>query len=160
MATTSPEAQELGAQAIGRGGLRAARWLEAHSVPTDLVATNVHAGLPGSNTTEHRQFWISGYAQRRVLLEGWAYIPPESVGRQSNTLTNSPGGGPFWEPEKLRLNDEAIARPTIDKIELLHERYGVDWLFVDRRYPSDVQGLAQVADLRYERGQYAVFSVD
>ncbi len=60
---------------IGPGGIKAATWLKEHSNPDQLVATNTHTWRAAT-----RNFWVSGYTERRVLVEGWAYIAPEAVG--------------------------------------------------------------------------------
>ncbi len=147
-------------QMIPDGGIPAARWLRAHSTPDQLVATNVHTPTALGNPENHRTFWIAGYAERRVLVEGWAYIPPESVGLPSNEETNSRfGGGEFWDPGKLRLNDEVFAHPTRENIAELHERYGVDWLFVDRTRKPDLSRLRKLADRQYLGRRFLVFRI-
>ena len=94
----------------------------------------------------HRHFWISAYTERRVLVEGWAYIPPESVGLPSNSETNSSNGPPtFWKPERLRLNDEVFEAPTAQNVAELHDRYGVDWLFAERQRKPDIARLDKLA---------------
>ncbi len=154
---SSPRGPAPNPQIIGPGGLKAARWLEAHSTPDDLVATNVHTRTPGRN--DFRSFWVAGYAERRVLVEGWAYVPPEAVGEPSNEITNRPTRPPYWDRAKLRLNDQVFNHPTEANIARLHERYGVDWLFADRRENPDLEGLAEVAEQRFRAGAYTVFEI-
>ena len=77
------------------------------------------SGTRGS-LCDSRSFWLSAYAERSVLVEGWAFAP-----RQAGGL------GPFWDPVKLAVNDEAITAAPDEALEALRA-YGVDWLVVDR----------------------------
>ena len=155
---TSSRAQAPNPQLIGPGGLQSARWLEEHSTPDDLVATDMHSLRPGRH--DFRNFWLAGYAQRRILVEGWAYVPPESVGEPSNKITNLPTRPPFWDRAKLRLNDQVFSHPTAAGVARLHDKYGVDWLFADRREKPDLAGLARVAKQRFRAGGYTVYEID
>ena len=137
-------------------GLAAARWLRAHSSPDDLVATNMHTRQPWSAPTNHRQFWLSAFAERRVLVEGWAYIPPESVGLPSNARTNASGGAPFWRPRLLRLNDQLFRHATPAIANTIRRRYGVRWLFADRRRQVDLGLLRRVATVAHHDGRFWV----
>ena len=144
---------------IKPGGIEAARWLRDHSTPDDLVATNAHTVGPRGAANDFRHFWMSGYSERRMLVEGWAYIPPESVGLPSNEITNRSSGAPFWKPEMLRLNDEVFTRPTRSNIAELHDRYGVDWLFVDKLRRPDLPGLDRLATKRVDQRFFAVYEI-
>lgn len=143
---------------IAGGGIDAARWLRAHSSPNDLAATNAHCTQGPVPDCERRNFWIAGYAERRVLVEGWAYVAPQSVGQPSNELTNS-AAPPFWDEQRLEDNDRAFERPTPENIARLRDVYGVDWLFVDLRFPADLDRLEQVADLKFRGRGHAVLKV-
>jgi hypothetical protein len=70
--------QRITNEAIPSDGIVAARWLRDHSDPTDLVATNLHCRGPVDHPVvcDARHFWVSGYSERRVLVEGWAYTQP------------------------------------------------------------------------------------
>jgi hypothetical protein len=143
---------------IGRGGVEAARFLRDHSDPDELVATNAHcAGLPRPDC-DRRNFWIAGYTERRVLVEGWAYIAPEVVGVESTPQSNS-SKSEFWDLQRLTDNDAAFIDPTAESVGLLADEYDVRWLFVDKRFRHDLRGLKAVADLRFQSGRYAVFEV-
>ena len=65
----------------------------------------------------------------------------------------------YWRPEIYRDNQRAFNRPSDRTVGRLRDRYGVSWLFVDKRFRADLDGLRAVADLRYERGDYAVFRI-
>ncbi len=146
-----------GVPTIGDDGIQAAEWLHDHSAPDDLVATNVHARSPLRKTPDYRDFWISAYAQRHILVEGWAYIPAAVVGLPSSADAERDVDTFFWDPALLRQNDEAIAHPTAQKLAALHQKYGVDWLFVDTRRPADLAALSALADRRFRTPDYWVF---
>jgi hypothetical protein len=154
-----PSATGYGSPVIAPGGIQAARWLRAHSEPQDLVATNAHCRLPGVDAScDHRHFWIAGHSERRVLVEGWAYIAPETVGAPSTDLTNL-ATGPFWDPERLYDNDQAFTAPSAETLERLRGHGDVRWLFVDTRYPVRVRALDDLAQLRFTVGRYRIYEV-
>jgi hypothetical protein len=144
---------------IGPGGIAAARFVRQHSQPDELIATNAHCiGLPVPDC-DRRNFWIAAYAERRVLVEGWAYIDPQVVGLPSTDLNNS-GYLPFWDPELLAANDAAITRPSPATIATLRDDHGVDWLVVDRRYRADLPGIRRMlGQPRFKGGLYSVFDL-
>lgn len=144
---------------IGPGGVATARFVRAHSQPDELIATNAHCiGLPVPDC-DRRNFWIAAYAERRVLVEGWAYIDPLVVGLPSTDLNNS-AYLPFWDPELLEANDAAITRPSPETISTLRDEFGVDWLVVDRRYRADLPGIRrELGQPRFKRGLYSVFDL-
>ncbi|MER7606566.1 hypothetical protein [Nocardioides sp. NPDC127503] len=144
---------------IGPGGVAAARFVREHSQPDELIATNAHCiGLPVPDC-DRRNFWIAAYAERRVLVEGWAYIDPLVVGLPSTDLNNS-AYLPFWDPELLAANDAAIRHPSKATLAKLRDEHGVDWLVVDRRYRADLPGLRrEVGQPRFKGGLYSVFDL-
>jgi hypothetical protein len=148
-------AQRPEPEVIGEGGLEAARWLRAHTATNDLVATNAHCRSPrGSQIScDARNFWIAAYAERRVLVEGWSFIWRSSAPDADIVV------GPFWDAAKQRANDSAFHRPTERSVQRLKEKYGVQWLFVDRRFPADAARLKAVSRVTYERGDYIVLSL-
>jgi hypothetical protein len=152
--------REAATDIIGPGGVAAARFVRGHSQPDELIATNAHCiGLPVPDC-DRRNFWIAAYAERRVLVEGWAYIDPLVVGQPSTDLNNS-AYLPFWDPELLEANDAAITNPSPTTIATLRDDHGVDWLVVDRRYRADLPGLRrELGQPRFKRGLYSVFDLD
>jgi hypothetical protein len=154
----TPAATSAGQPMIAPGGLQAARWLRDHSSPDDLVATNAHCTRGPGRHCERRNFWIAGYTERHVLVEGWAYVAPESVGLPSNDVTNSQRP-PFWDEQRLADNDRAFRHPSPAALHRLHASYGVDWLFVDLRYPARLDRLEKGARLVFQDGRYAVLRV-
>jgi hypothetical protein len=127
----------------------AARWVRDHSRPGDVVATNVHCIGYWGQLCDARSFWLSAYAERAVLVEGWAFAP-----RQATV-----GLAPFWDQEKLAANDAAFTEPTAEGLRDLSTRYGVRYLVVDREVEPESAELASLADLRYDNGRLAVYEL-
>ncbi|PWU61537.1 hypothetical protein DLE60_05155, partial [Micromonospora globispora] len=130
--------------------VEAARWVRAHSAPDDVVATNVHCRQVVNGWCDARSFWLSGYAERAVLVEGWAFAP---------RMVGLPEGpyAPFWDAGRLRANDAAFTTPTAAGLAELRDRYGVRWLVVDREVAPESPELRSLADLRFENGRMAVY---
>ena len=158
--TGRPGVQPQATQLFAAGGHAAARELHAGSDPDDLVATNAHCMRPKERGCDNRHFWISAHTERRVLIEGWGYTGQTnaSAGRDEN-LFRVPS--PF--PERLKASDAAFEQPSRETIGHLAEAYGVDWLFVDKRYPVDMPGLralrGDVVERVHESPHYAVFEI-
>jgi hypothetical protein len=131
---------------LPRSKVLAARWVRDHSSPDDVLATDVHC-QPVSRvpTCDPRSFWLSAYAERRVLVEGWTFSPRASGMAEV----------PFWDPDLLRRNDEAIADPTPERLAELRDAYGVRWIVA--AHPS--LRLGDLADLRYQAGSITVYEI-
>ena len=143
---------------IAAEGIDAARWLRDHSDPNDLVGTNLHCWpLPDRpDVCDARHFWVSGYSERRMLVEGWAYTSKAIAAGMK--LGVSDRTVPFWDPALLAANDAAFQAPTEAAVAFLRDDHGVRWLFADLT-TADEAGLTRVADLRYRAGNYAVYAV-
>lgn len=128
--------------------VEAARWVRDHSDPDDIIATNVHCLTYRGQVCDARSFWLSAYAERSVLVEGWGFAP-----RLSGT-----GLGPFWDPELLALNDAAIYETTEGNLAGLRDR-GVRWIVVDREVSQESPALAELARLRFDNGRLAVYQL-
>ena len=99
--------------ALPRSRVEAARWVRDNSAPDDVLATNAHCrAVGGDGVCDARSFWLSAYAERRVLVEGWLFAP-----RVSET-----GERAFWDPALLALNDEAFTAPTPPVLDALRAR--------------------------------------
>ncbi|GAA4206620.1 hypothetical protein GCM10022252_69010 [Streptosporangium oxazolinicum] len=154
------------------GALDAGRWLRAHSDPGDLVATNAHCVWGREEPCDSRHFWLSALSERRVLVEGWTYTASNlDRWRPGRSMT----GLPFWDEERIRLNDAAFREPSATSTRLLRERYGVRWLLAEEPGPGpepdpgstgstggtghtgNVGNIGDFADLRFRSGAYAVY---
>jgi len=127
----------------------AARWVRDHSDPSDVVATNAHClNAPADGYCDPRTFWLSAYAERRVLVEGWGFAPRVSES----------GSWAFWDPELLTRNDAAFTAPTAGSLAALRGE-GVRWLVADRQVGPESPELAALADLRYTNDRIAVYQL-
>ncbi|WP_329083742.1 hypothetical protein [Streptosporangium sp. NBC_01469] len=144
------------ASPVPLGALEAGRWLRAHSDPGDLVATDAHCRWGYEDPCDSRQSWVAALSERRVLVEGWTYtaanmshwrpgFPPEHL--------------PFWDGERLALNDAAFRTPSEATIGRLRERYGVRWLFADERRTGRTSRIGDFAELRFRSGDCAVYRI-
>jgi hypothetical protein len=141
--------------AWSQANVAAAAYLRRASRPDDVVMTNRHCnGVPRPDC-DRRAFVISAYSQRRVLVEGWAYTPEAIVAAAAATPPTSPFSGPFWDPERLELNDGFLTRPTAQAARQLWEQ-GVRWLYVDR-VAGRVGDLAPYARKVFSNEEAAVY---
>ena len=140
------------------GGVDAAEFLRDNSSPDDVAATNIHCLKPSKRRCDNRNFWVSAYTERRVLIEGWGYT----------AVTNAEGGEgasayiPAPDLQRLAINDAAFQYPSEVTVGRLVDTYGVDWLFVSKDYPADVEGLTALTsmlDKSFENSNYVVYEV-
>lgn len=161
--TVAPTVENLGKighppgwpPSIPPGGIEAARYIRGHSAPDDLIATNNHCRLPRQKVCQTASFWIPGYAERRVLVEGWGYTARANAHGTYQGATS----GPFWDQEKLRINDAAFEAPTRGGLETLRTRYGVRWLFADERFSTPPDRLGKLAQFRFRAGSVSVYEL-
>ncbi|MER6170496.1 hypothetical protein [Streptosporangium sp. NPDC001681] len=144
------------APVIRRDALTAGRWLRAHSDPDDLVATDTHCRGKSENPCDSREFWVSALTERRVLVEGWAFSPANYQHWHRGLVAEHL---PFWDQERIQLNDAAFRSPSAASIQRLRTRYGVRWLFVDEQHTGADSKIGDGANLRFRSGDYAVYEV-
>nr|SBO92137.1 hypothetical protein BN4615_P1651 [Nonomuraea gerenzanensis] len=135
---------------IPKGALEAGRWLRDHSSPDDVVATDLHCRYDWWQVCDSRHFWVSGFSERRVLVEGWAYA--ESTLSRARLFERSYLAVPFADRARLAANDGVFRAPTADSVRALAREYGVEWLFT-RINPE----LGKYAELRFQKGGIAVY---
>ncbi|TCO47625.1 hypothetical protein EV646_105178 [Kribbella antiqua] len=138
---------------IAPGGIEAARFIRRNSGSDDLIATNLHCHRAQASPCLTGSYWIAGYAERRVLVQGWAYTT-----RVDDTY---PAGvqGRYWDEDVLRLNDEAFTSPTRDLLETLRTKYGVQWLLLDERVSAPPENLDRLSALRFQYGTVRVYQL-
>ncbi|MEV6600570.1 hypothetical protein AB0M36_27535 [Actinoplanes sp. NPDC051346] len=132
--------------------VEAARWIRDNSDPTDILATNVHCRTLHADDNKCRGahvFWLSAYAERSVLVEGWQFAP---------RVAGQPAPA-FWNPKLLKLNDLVMSDPTPERISKMRDRYHVRFLVVDRVIKPEGPALAQLAALRYSNDRMAVYEI-
>jgi hypothetical protein len=141
------------------GGVEAATWIADHSDRYDVVATNVHCRKPAEPRCDNRNFWVSAYTERRIVIEGWGY---NQVTNDNYTDQPSNADIPAPYPQRLRINDAAFTHPTTATVERLVKAYDVKFLFVSKKYPADLTGLNALKQLltrTYHNKNYVVFQV-
>ncbi|MFL6155790.1 MAG: hypothetical protein ACJ72D_06865 [Marmoricola sp.] len=143
--------------AIPAGGIAAARYVRDHSSEDDLVATNAHCRLPHVRPCDNRGHWISAWAERRTLVQGWGYTA--RANSAGNTLYAVVYDNRFWDPALLELNDALFTDPSPQTLDALTQRYDVRWLVVDDRYPVDLPGLEELLPDFEQFGRTTVFRV-
>jgi len=150
--------ERLSGETIPGDGVAAARWLRDHSDTGDVVATNLHCRglLHRPEVCDARHFWVSGYSERRMVVEGWAYTQRATASAME--LGVSDRTVPFWDQTLLALNDLAFSHPTPAVLAALQDQLGVRWLFADLT-GADSDALVRMADLRYREGTFAVYEL-
>lgn len=139
---------------LGAGGETAARWLRAHSNPDDRVITNAHCWMdptPKTTDCDTRHFWMSGLAERRFVLEGWAYT------RYGEGWTV-----PFWgAPDFLQGNDDIFMRPSRRRLREFLAQHPAKWLLADLRQPVASKQLRRIpeVDLVFRCGEFEVYAL-
>lgn len=145
------------ARPIAVGGIDAARWLRDHSDPDDLVATNTHCRLVYLDNCDNRHFWISGYTERRILVESWGYTVTSLAEVSTSKQTYYYIG--YSNPGLLAENDRAFQEPSAESIAVLRDKHKVKWLFVDERFDTPSPELGDHAKLRYRKDDSAVYEL-
>ncbi|MFC4585555.1 hypothetical protein [Sphaerisporangium corydalis] len=141
---------------VPRATLAAARWLRDHSAEDDLVATNTHCRWGCEDPCDTQQLWMAALAERRMLVEGWAYTARNLAGwRPGEAIERLP----FWDAERLRANDAVFTAPSARAVRVLRERYGVRWLLADRRLLHRPGRIGGVASLRFRVGDYSIYEL-
>jgi hypothetical protein len=141
---------------IPAGGAQAARYIRDHSAVTDRLATNSHCTpVYGDKQCDARNFWLSGYAERRVLVEGWAYTPTAQSRKDGKGAIN----GPFWDQRLLAANDRAFRDPTAADLNYLRTTYNVRWLVFDTNLNRPSAQLERIAPHRYSSGAVEVYEL-
>jgi hypothetical protein len=135
---------------IPAGGADAARYIRSHSKVTDRLATNSHCTpVYTDKTCDPRNFWLSAYAERRVLVEGWSYL--QTPKKRAN--------GSFWDQPLLRANDAIFRTPNRAELETFRTMYGVRWLVFDTNVSHPSAELRRLLPWRYAAGSVEVFEL-
>ncbi|GAA0374373.1 hypothetical protein GCM10009530_26100 [Microbispora corallina] len=161
LATVFPLAGEHAGEAgrtsapAAEGLMAAGRWLRDHSGPGDLVATNAHCRWGLESPCDSRQFWASALSERRMLVEGWAFtFTSENRWHPGLTVAQIP----FWDRERIRLNDAAFRSPTAAVMQDLRRRYHVRWLLAENGHLAGVSPeLGDFATLVFRSGDCSVY---
>ncbi|MGL5852438.1 MAG: hypothetical protein ACRCZD_16800 [Phycicoccus sp.] len=140
----------------------AARWLRSNSDPETVVLVNRHCSTPrppvprpGARLCDTRRWLVSAFSERQSFLESWAYT---STGYRLNPGERSAAFYPYWDRERLALNDGFYTAPTDSAARRLWCR-GVRWVYVDRMLRSSPE-LDRVTTLRFRNVDAEVRSLD
>ncbi len=143
------------------GGVPAAEYVERHSGVDDIVATNVHCQKPRPSRCDNRNFWVSAWSERRIVIEGWGYTAETNqnyVKGQANASIPPP------DPERLKVNDAAFKDPSQQTISALFRAYDPSWLFVSKAYAANLEGLAaldgSMLTKKFENDNYVVYAIN
>ncbi|GAA2488077.1 hypothetical protein [Terrabacter carboxydivorans] len=124
----------------------AAAWIEDHVPLYDVMATNDHC-LSGSGTRcNSREWWISGLGGRRVLLEGWAYLPGAAANKG------------YDDPALYALNQAAFTRPDASTLGAVKQR-GVRWLVADTQAGAVSPALSTLTTKVFSSGSVSVYKL-
>lgn len=109
------------------------KWLRDTTPTSTVIATNNQYSSPGDDgeaPPEPMYHAYSALSERRVFLEGFGGTPQAL---QLGLFEVSYGlRHPF--PERERLNDAVFLRANRESLAAMRERYGVDYLLVDRTH--------------------------
>ncbi|BCJ38528.1 hypothetical protein Athai_60310 [Actinocatenispora thailandica] len=155
---TGVPAPKAGSRPVTAAEIRAARWLDAHAGPTDVVATNVHClRLVTRPYCDSRAFWVSGFGGHRTLVESWGYTDAAVAahGRHGHSYPRQP----FADPALFALDERAFAAPDAATLAELRHRYRVRWLFADRRAGPVAARLGRYARLQHTDGPAAIYQL-
>jgi hypothetical protein len=133
---------------------RGLRWIESHT-STDTVLAVDNLRTPGTRGFAPLYFYVAAFAERRTLLQGWAYTP-RSHGL-GFAAVNELEIQPF--PQRLRLENEAFDHASRTALNQLKHRYGVTGLVVYRSNGRATSRLRRIARLVYANPAIEVYSV-
>lgn len=133
----------------------AAFWLRDHSGAHDLVATNVHCrGVVSTLNCDRRAFWVSGFSERRMLVESWGYMdaPQKAAGEHGLRATQQP----YPNRALYMTNENVFHAPTAAGVAAL-QKQGVRWLFGDARASKVSPELAKYATPVHTSGPVTIY---
>ncbi len=135
---------------------RAALWLSSHAGEEEVIVTNAHCfKFKGPGMCDARGFSLSALSGRRVLLEGWGYTADNALTRTRSALSYEFQPSPW--PRRLAQSDAAVTSPTRPLLDRLARRHGVRWVFADKTADQPDPALFDMATLRYENRDVAIF---
>ncbi|WP_145790682.1 hypothetical protein [Kitasatospora atroaurantiaca] len=151
--TQGPEV--WGAFSLPATKVEAARWIRAHSKPSDVLLTNEHCWYPndpgaaGEACGNNQAFTLSAFSERSVLIEGWGFAPRAMAA----------GTGEFWDQDLLKANDDAVYHPTAELLGRLRSGHRVRYLVVNRSVGAESPQLKTLAAPVYDNGRIGVYEL-
>ena len=129
----SGPASALDQAAVHSSQLAAFGYLRNETEPEARIISNVHCrqGDVATGSCDSRWFSVSGFSERRVWVEGWAYTPR--------------GFEVDWIADRLQRNDDFIATPSRSEAQALRD-IGISYVYIDKRgsYSADLDGVASL----------------
>jgi hypothetical protein len=131
------------------------RWVRDETPDDSVLAVN-NAYL---NPKQARNCSFTAFSERRAMLEceyrgGAPGYPPLRALRR--------GEATHLFEQRFRLNERIFRKGSRAAIEKAAEQYGVDYLFVDRRFvgsPREVERLGRAAELVYDEVGVLIYEV-
>jgi hypothetical protein len=139
-----PNMRDFFHQRVSATQQEAAAWIRANTSADELLATNEHCVAPPPYKCLSLSYWLSGWSERRVLLESWGYGPE-----------NRPYS-PYPDSRFQATNDGVFANPTEAGVRWMRDQ-GVRTLVVDRRFGTESPALGTFAQLRWQQDYMVVY---
>lgn len=136
-------------------------WVRRHVAPSALIATNVHCStLRTRPQCDSRAFWVTGLGEHQAYVSSWGYTDQA----QASAAAELPPGvkrvrysrQPFFDPQRLRLNDAAFTAPTPTVLDRLYDA-GVRVLFADSGAGPVSPQLRRLAERVFTDGRVSIY---
>lgn len=147
---------ELSAQQIA-----GTTWLRRHVGADAVIATDVHCSMLRTVAQcDSRAFWVTGLGEHQAYVSSWGYTDQAQA-----TAAKTPPPGvthipypqqPFFDPQRLRLNDAAFTTPTRSGLDHLYDA-GVRVLFADSGAGKVSHRLGQLTDQMFADGSVSIY---
>lgn len=139
---------------VGYRQTSAALWLKDHAPLDALVATNSHCAGRQRQWCDARQFWVSGFSGRRVLIGGYGVSPSQLAlaGQQGHFAWTQP----YHDQQALSMNDGAFNAPNAANLAWLRAK-GVTWLVGDSSTSAVSPKLATLVPKVYDNGVVSIY---
>jgi hypothetical protein len=134
---------------VTRGEIEALRWARNNTSRTDVLGVNnqMAGALPS-------YFSYSAFSERRIFLEGWLYTPSSY---KNYDLVLHQNTTPFAERQKL--NRAVFENADADALRVMREKYGVSFLFVDKKNATTPINLPAGLQKRFANADAEIYQI-
>jgi len=132
------------------------RWVRENTPEDAVLAVNNAYSAPN----RARNCSYTAFAERRAMLECEFGASPDGY-PPLRTVRRKIAKHPF--EQRFRLNERIFRRGDADALRKAADRYGVDYLFVDKRFSGSAESIAaldRIAVRVFEVPQVIVYAVD